>query len=138
MPVGPPSAEYMEQVVASMRETLRARSATAPDPVNEDASLSLFGEIPLVWAGEAYTVGKIGYTAALTLQKRMMRFRRFTEGPPADEAAIDAHISLVQEIVDQFWGFLDEKTRPATNPFLDLAPLEVGAIAGFFFVCQRI
>lgn len=126
----------MREVVAGMRETIRARQASAPDPVNADAALSLFGQIPLVWDGVEHRVGKIGYLAGLQLQKRILQFKRIAAVETADESTLDTHTTLVEEIIDQFWGFLDPK--PAVNPFLELAPLEVGAIANFFLTCQQI
>lgn len=133
-----PSQEHMAQVVAGMRETIRARAAIAPEPVNLDAAAALSEWPPLLWNGVLYTVRKIGYREGLMLSKRMKAFNSLAHAVASDPEsdALDRHIELFDEVVDQFWSFLDPK--PSTNPFLELAPLEVGAVAGFFFTCLRI
>lgn len=136
MPIARPSPEHMEHVLVGMRETIRARSADAPDPVNLDAALSLYEPAPLVWGGRKYSVRQISYREGLRLQRFQMRFRALSREAPANEADLDRHEQVLEEILDLFWSFLDPK--PSRSPFLDLAPLEVGALAGFFSTCLRI
>lgn len=136
MPVARPTPEHMQGVIDSMQATLRARQKAAPEPVNHDAALSLFEPVSLRWGAATYAVRNISYVEGLQLEKLQLRLKRQSEQPHDSEAAIEAHEALVRDFLALFWGFLDPK--PAANPFADLTPLEVGALAGFFSLCQRI
>lgn len=135
MPVGAPSREYMEQVVAGMQATIRARQEAAPDPVNIEVALSLFEPIPLLWGSTEYQVRNISYRDGLLLQKLTLRFEGQRKEPVTQEADIEVHERLLNEILALFHSFLDPK--PIVNPFEDAGPLEVGALSGFFFACLR-
>lgn len=126
----------MEEVISSMRETIRARVAAAPPAVNLAAAESLFEPIRMPWNGEEYPVRAMTYREGLKLQQAMMGFERFAKEPTPDLAAVEGHMRLLDETLALYWSFLDP--RPAVNPFADATPLEVGALAGFFLACQRM
>lgn len=135
MPVSLPSREHMEQVVASMRETLRVRQAAAPEPINAVAAASLFEPIPLVWGTKTFTVRNISYREGLRLHRLSMRFEKHRQNTDPTEVDIEEHEALLSEILSLFASFLDP--QPSVNPFEDASPLEVGALSGFFSICQR-
>lgn len=136
MPVGRPSPEYMAQVVDGMRATLAARAATAPEPVNLTAARSLFVPIPLVWGDEEYSVRTISYLEGLELEERRRRLREFQRSEEETDEQLARHRAFIAETLRMFWGLLDP--QPAINPFLRLAPREVGAVLGFFCTCLRM
>lgn len=137
MPVHLPTPDQMAEVLVGMRATIAARQASAPEPVNLEAALALSEPPPLLWRGREYRVRDISYPEGLKLQRCMLRFNRLgkQEGEQTEED-LDAHEALFDETVALFWSFLDPK--PPANPFTTLAPREVGALADFFFVCQKI
>lgn len=126
----------MEEVLTSMRETVRARQAAAPAPVNLTAAQSLFEALPVPWNGREYTMRNLTYREGLQLQRAMMGFERFAKEPTPDLEAVAEHERLLDEVLSLYWGFLDPK--PEENPFAEATPLEVGALAGFFLACQRM
>jgi hypothetical protein len=136
MPVYPPTRSRMEEVVSSMRETIRARQQAAPRAVNLAAAESLFEPILMPWKGVEYRIRAMTYREGLQLQRAIMGFERFAREETPDEAAVAEHIQLLDGVLDLYWSFLDPK--PRENPFADAMPLEVGAIAGFFLACQRM
>lgn len=136
MPVYPPTRSRMEEVVASMRETIRARQQGAPRAVNLAAAESLFEPILMPWNGIEYRIRAMTYREGLQLQRAIMGFERFAREETPDEAAVAQHIQLLDEVLGLYWSFLEPK--PQVNPFEDATPLEVGALAGFFLASQRM
>lgn len=136
MPVFPPTQEEMARVLDGMRETIRARQAAQPDPINHDATLSLYEPIPLLWGGVEYRVRPISYREGLRLDRLLLRFRAMEKIEEQSESTLDAHERLVDEMLLLYASFLDPV--PSINPFDDATPLEVGSLAGFFFTCRTL
>lgn len=117
-----------------------APRAAAPEPprvVGVDAVRALAHYPPLLFRGEEYAVGRIGYLDGIELHRRWLEVSEFQTAPIGTADQVRAWGDAVAALIGHCYQLLEEP-RPPSNPFRTATASELGAIVGFFFARLKL